>query len=281
MPIRERYMLREIKKITFLSASLVLSGITCVYGVETKGLAPQIIITPIDGLFATGEQIESLYGMLDQSVMLGSGIRYQSPEKKIKHYLETYRAELDGLAMNFSSPLIQESVQKNRKNWKKLEPFARDILAQKHREKIQASVMGTYSDILAATKAQRAMKQHFLQSIPRERRAYVDAAFTMGALLQKLSSYYMIQIWDSKNTAISKERKASIKKYKALLSLLKSSPYAADPSFLKLISRSEKTFTYLEFLWSLSTSTPSLVVKKTQNALRGVYEVKEYITSRL
>jgi len=97
-------------------------------------------------------------------VMLGSGIRYQSPEKKIKYYLETYKTELDGLANNFSSPLIQESVEENRKNWKKLEPFARDLLMEKNRKNIQASVMDTYHDLLAATKAQRAMKQHFLQS---------------------------------------------------------------------------------------------------------------------
>jgi hypothetical protein len=112
------------------------------------------------------------------------------------------------------------------------------------------------------------MKKHLMSKAEGKNSAYLNASIEIGASARRLSSHYLMKIWNLDDPTIEEHWNKGAKIYRESLDTLKRSPYAKDPAFKTLLDDCEKQYRFFITIHDLPNgSVPSLVNKNSSKVL--------------
>jgi superoxide dismutase len=210
--------------------------------------------------------------------MVGMKIKYKAPKKRLKTLVTKYEAALDTLQANFDDQEIQASVKNSREAWAKIKGTITGINENSDPAKLKKNAVFIHDNIRNIIKELSLMKKHLMSKTEDKNSAYLNASIEIGASARRLSSHYLMKIWNLDDPTIEKHWDRGVEIYRESLETLKASPYVKDQKFKKLLDDCEKQYRFFIMIHDLPNgSVPSLVNKKASKVLQESLKMTKLI----
>lgn len=241
----------------------------------------QAVQTPIEGIMATGKQIAQVRFMLEIYSIIGAGIKYQTPKTKLQTALKEYEKTLDQLQQGVpDSSVIQEAVKKSRAAWPPVKKSLLTALNKRDTDAMKKEALFVHGNIRTLIKEMETMKNFFLKNADTPKVQEINDVIEIAASARRLSSHYMLKMWEVPDPTIEEHWKSGMEKYrKALMSLQKSS-VTKDPEIVGWIKTCANELTFFQTVIAFDHYVPILVQRHAHKAYEAAGSIIKKMLSR-
>jgi hypothetical protein len=219
-----------------------------------------------DTIVAIGDELAKLRSVLSLYCMLGMGVTYHEPYKRIKAITKHYEKTVASIRSGFSSAEIGQLVDGIDEPWKR---FKAKLLTRSEDEAEQKkNALFVHDNIRSVLSGLEKTKAIILKSAKGERATYIDAAIEIGASAKRLSSHYLMRLWKLDDPTIEEHWNKGVKRYQKGIDMLKKSPYVKDETFAKQLTECEKNLRFFEMMNTMSRGAPVSIDKKSDHVLK-------------
>jgi len=235
--------------------------------------AAQTLQTPIDGVMATGKQIAQVRFMLEVYSTIGAGIQYQAPKAKLTNAIQDYEETLDMLQKAFPDPSIQTAIQKSHQAWPPVKKALLTALETQGSAAMKQQALFVHGNIRTVIKEMETIKDHLLKKTNTSNAKEINAGIEIAASARRLSSHYMLKMWQVPDPTIDEHWNKGIQKYQSALDELRSSPFAKDPDISQWLKTCEKEFMFFKTVFSFDDFMPVLVERNANKAYEAAGKI--------
>ena len=241
---------------------------------------PQPIQSPSEGIVETGQQISQVRFMLEVYSVIGTGIKYHDPRKRLNESIETFEQTLANLE-KVNDPEIQKAATKAQEAWKPVKKALMSAFEKRDPEAMKKDALTVHADIRAVIVELEKIKELFLKQAEFAHAKEINAAIEVAASARRLSSHYMMKMWNLPDPTIDKHWNNGMEKYKKALEILESSPVGKDPNVAPKLKVCKKEYTFFETIIGFGDNyVPVLVQKHAQKAYKTANEIVKYLLEK-
>ncbi len=244
-----------------LRIAVVLFVLSCL-GVTSAFGTGSIKQTNLKSVLSIGEQMSSLIDMLEIYSLIGLGVTYDTPVKKLKNSITAYDMMLINLSSTYRDETMQKSIEKTRLSWRKIRRALYGVLVLTDRRTMKLNAVYINEKLRIAIRELNEMKDYLLKSSGIKNKNILDAAILMGVSSKRLSSNYMMKVWGVEDPSIDKYWKKNMETFSRSLEYLKESSFTKDKEFGKYLKTSLREFRYFSVVYTLQHKVPALVNRK-------------------
>lgn len=227
-----------------------------------------------------GEQMSGLVNMLETYTLIGMGVTYQVPTQRLKESITAYDMMLVNLKSNFADPEIQKSVTAMRDSWKRIRRALYGVIVLTDIKTMKINAVYINEKLRFALDELTNIKTLLLKKVKNKNKALLGAAIQVGVSAERLSSNYMMKIWQIEDPNIKKYWGKNIETLLHSLNTLKSSSFAKDPTFKKHLDACVKEFNYFKVVYKMNMRVPALIHKHVSQVLDSSNTLIEMILAR-
>lgn len=216
-----------------------------------------------DMIKAMGYGMSKMRNMLETYAMVGMGISYKNPKKRLFETIYAYEEIIDTLQKNYQDAKIQESVSRSKKAWIPLKK-AFECINRGNTEQMKKDALFAHANIRAVIKEMALVKKYLVEKSPLPDIKALNAAIEIATSSQRLSAHYMMRLWELDDPTIQKHWDKGLAIYRSSVVFLKHSVYYRENKiFKKALDDCEKTLVFYNFAFAQKTGIGSLVDKKS------------------
>jgi hypothetical protein len=224
------------------------------------------IQTPTDGIIATGTQISQVRFMLEVYSTIGAGIKYRTPKDKLQAAILEYEhtlAQLDKM----QDPPIQASAKRSHMAWAPVKKALLTALEKRDPVAMKKSALFVHANIRKVIQEMEIMKEHFLQQAKMGNAKEINAGIEIAASARRLSSHYMMKMWNLPDPTIDEHWNNGMKKYHNALIYLRQTPLAKDTQISTWLTSCETEYSFFKTVIKFGDNyMPVLVQRHAQKA---------------
>jgi hypothetical protein len=233
----------------------------------------QTIQTPIDGVMATGKQIAQVRFMLEVYSMIGAGIKYQAPKTKLENAIHEYEETLTQLQKHFPDAAIQTAAKKSLSAWPPVKKALLTALSERNTDTTKKQALFVHGHIRTVIKERGTIKNLLLKKANTAKAQEINAGIEIAASARRLSSHYMLKMWQVPDPTIEEHWKNGMKKYRDALTLLQQSPQAKDPQITTWLKTCAKEYAFFQTLIDLDDFMPVLAQRHANKAYNAAGQI--------
>ena len=233
----------------------------------------QSIQSPIEGIMATGKQIAQVRFMLEVYSSIGAGIKYQTPKKKLKNAINAYEETVESLQKNMNDPAIQTAVQKSLSAWPPVKKALLTALEERDSNAMKKEALFVHENIRTVIKEMEVMKDLFLKKANTPKVREINAGIEIAASARRLSSHYMLKMWEVPDPTIQKHWDNGMTKYHTAITTLQKSPAINDPKIAVWLKTCAKEYGFFQTVIGFDRYVPVLVQRHAQKAYEAAGKI--------
>ncbi len=265
--------MKLFKKVSFLGLVLILNTIN-IQGNELK--------KNLDAVLGFGGQMSNIRAMLETYSLLGMNVSFRHPDEKLKASILEYETLLDTVEKDFQDEFIQKSVAKSRVAWKPVNKALHTALEHVGKESMKDNAIFIHGNIRSVIKEMSAMKKYLLDKMKVKNSDNLNASIEIGASARRLSSHYMMRLWDLDDPTIEEHWNNGVKIYTNSVAILKKSSFVKDPVFKKLLDDCDIKLKYFKIVGDLpDLKTPALINKSAEDVFNNANKMSEIILDNM
>ncbi len=226
----------------------------------------QSLKTPVDGVIATGMQIAQVRFMLEVYATIGAGIKYHAPKEELKKAIASYEETLSLLEKKIADPTVQSAVKTSRTAWVPVKKALLTALEKRDIPAMKKSALFVHDHIRAVIRQMEIMNRYFSKNLKRPHPAAIGAAIEMAVSARRLSSHYMLKMWEVPDPTIEAHWNQGMQKYRQALAALQQSDVAHDPMIAAELKVCAKEYGFFETVIGFDTYMPVLVKRHAEAA---------------
>lgn len=262
-----------------LRIAVMLLVLLC-FGMTSAFAAGNIKQTKLKSVLSIGEQMSSLIDMLEIYSLIGLGVTYGAPVKKLKNSITAYDMMLINLSSTYKEKTMQKSIEKTRLSWRKIRRALYGVLVLTDRKTMKLNAVYINEKLRIAIKELNEMKDHLLKSAGIKNKKILDAAILMGVSSKRLSSNYMMKVWGVEDPSIDQYWEENMKTFSHSLKYLEESSFVKDEEFKQYLKTSLREFGYFSVVYTLQHKVPALVNRKAAIVTRSAGSMIKTILSK-
>ncbi len=227
-----------------------------------------------------GEQMSGLVNMLETYTLIGMGVSYQVPTQRLKESITAYDMMLVNLKSNFSDPQIRKSVNTMRDSWKRIRRALYGVIVLTDIKTMKINSVYINEKLRLALDELTNIKTLLLKKTKKKNKELIGAAIQVGVSAERLSSNYMMKIWEIEDPNIKKYWDKNLDTLQRSLKKLKASPFAQDPAFKKYLAVCDKEFGYFKVVYEMDMRVPALIHKRVAHVLSNSNKMIQVILAQ-
>ena len=261
----------------FLKRTVILISIS---SVSLYPMEKVVINSNTDVIKAMGAQMSHMRHMLEIYSLIGTGVTYKDPEKRLNMMIKNYEKTIKLISDKYKKDkVVQKDVAKAQKAWKPLKIELNKALSGKESEKeLKKGAMFVHNNIRNVIKEMENIKNHFVEINGSKDIKELNAAIEVAASARRLSAHYMMKMWKLPDPTIEKHWNKGVEIFKKSLDILAKSKFIKNPEFKKQWNTADKSLKYILFInKSKNKYMPVIVQDRADKAYNAGIKMAEYV----
>ena len=261
----------------FLKAVVIVSvGVTvALYPMERV-----VIKNDTDAVRAMGAQISHMRHMLEIYSLIGTGVTYKDPQKRLKVIILDYEETIKTVGKrDKNDKYIQDSIARSEKAWEPLKKeMDRALSGKETQAELEKGAMFVHDNIRSVIREMENMKHHFVEISGTKNLEMLDAALDVSTSARRMSAHYMMKMWGLPDPTIEKHWNKGAEIFKKSLEILSKSEFAKDPEFKKELDIAQNSFNFFMTVINFKNKyVPVAVQDKADKAYKAGMMMAKYI----
>ena len=239
-----------------------------------------VIQNDTDAVRAMGAQMSHMRHMLEIYSLIGTGVTYKDPQKRLKMMIWDYEETIKTVGKKYKNDkYVQESIAKSKKAWEPLKKEMSKVLGGKETpEEVEKGAMFVHDNIRSVIREMENMKHHFVEISGTKNIKELDSALEVAASARRLSAHYMMKMWGLPDPTIEKHWNKGAEIFRKSLETLSKSEFAKIPEFKKELDTAQKSFNFLMTVSKFKNKyVPVAVQDKADKAYKAGMNMAKYI----
>ncbi len=237
-----------------------------------------------DAIRLMGAQMSNMRHMLEIYSLIGTGVTYKDPQKRLKETISNYEETIKRVEEKYKSDkFIRKSISRSKKAWVPLkEKLDKALSGKESQEKMKKGAMFVHDNMRHVIKEMEDMKGHFVEKSGTKNLKELNAALEIAASARRFSAHYMMKMWEIPDPTIEKHWNEGAKIFKTSLDTLSHSHFAKHPEFKKQLDIAKNSFSFLMTVSKFKDKyMPVAVQDKADKAYKAGINMAKYILTHI
>lgn len=231
-----------------------------------------------DAILTLGMEMSNIRDMLKGYVMVGAGIQYKNPAKRLQESMDHYESLLQTLEEKYLyDTKIKESIAMSRQAWKNVkEPMLLALQDSTHKQMKEGGIF-IHGNIRTVIRELAKMKKYFIERSTIQNKEALNASIEIAASVNRLSAHYMMALWNLDDPTIEEHWNKGLKIYGDSVEVLKHSVYVNNPQFRSHLEQCIKLHKYFTKMWNKPKLYSARINDKAKIAFDNARKMTEII----
>ena len=264
-------MLRYIFRVVFIG---LMGATIALYPME------KVVIKDYeDAIRDIGAQMANMRNMLEVYALIGVGVDYKDPQKRLEDMISSYEQTLNTLAKRYKNDkFIQNSIAKSKEAWEPLKKELSKALGGKEtKEEMKKGAIFVHDHMRSVIKELEDMKHHLVVLSKTKHTKMLDAAIEVAASARRISSHYMMKMWNLDDPTIKEHTDRGAKILKESLDTLSASTFVKDENFKKQLDKAKGAYNFLMNILKFKRYVPVAVQDNSDTIYKAGMAMTAYI----